>query len=587
MTPDRHPVQVIEGVRTLGDLLRHHAGVRPDRPACVELDSHGEEVTTLTYAELDRRVRDTAALLQQTASPGDRAMLMLPNGADFVVAFFACAYAGLVAVPSPAPDAIHSGKRTLGRLDGIVKDADPAVVLTTAQHAESSLVADLGSVEPIVVADVPAGLAVLWRDPGVRSQDPAFLQYTSGSTSAPKGVVLSHANVLANAAAIEVLVDARSCPPDEFSVVSWLPIFHDMGLAQLIGALHAGGRVVLLPPMALLMRPFVWLDAVSRYRGWVSSAPNFAYELCVAKLTEEQKARLDLRGWRIALNGAEPVRHSTLTRFMDAFAGAGFSADTMRPCYGLAEAVVYVSGARNPDDARLADLDAEALAERGEVVAARPGHPSRQIVACGRIPANLDVRIVAAGVPAAAEQVGEIWVAGDSVSGGYWRQPEATEARFGGRLADRPDTTYLRTGDLGFVRDAQLFVLGRLDDLIIVDGRNHYPTDIERTVAAAHPAIAADAVAAFPFGDDGQLGVVAETARQVRVDRSVDRSAGGAGVAYDDVVAAVRRAVADEHQLHVASVTLLRPGGLPRTTSGKVQRKRSRDLLPDGGPKAW
>ncbi|MET7425048.1 fatty acyl-AMP ligase [Dactylosporangium sp. NPDC005555] len=583
MTADRHPLHVLEGVHTLGDLLRHHAGRTPDRPACTELDSHGVEVATLTYAELDRRVRDTAALLQQTTAPGDRAMLMLPNGIDFVVAFFACAYAGIVAVPSPSPDAIHGGKRTLGRLDGIVKDADPAVVLTTAQHAESSLVADLGGVEPIVVADVPAGLAGLWRDPGVRPEDPAFLQYTSGSTSAPKGVVLSHGNVLANAAAIAVLTDAANCPPGEHCVVSWLPIFHDMGLAQMLGALYPAGRVVLLPPMALLMRPFVWLDAVSRYRAWVSSAPNFAYELCVAKVTDEQKARLDLSGWKIALNGAEPVRYSTLTKFMDAFAGAGFSPETLRPCYGLAEAVVYISGARSPGDARCVDLDAAALEERGALVAARAGHPARQIVACGRIPANLDVRIVAAGVPASDDRVGEIWVAGDSVSSGYWRQPEATAARFGGRLADRPDAAYLQTGDLGFIADGQLFVLGRIDDLIIVDGRNHYPTDIERTVSAAHPAIAADGVAAFPSGDDGQLGIVAETARQVRVSRDAD----GAGVPYEEVVAAVRRAVSDEHQLHVASVTLLRPGGLPRTTSGKVQRKRSRDLLPDGGAKAW
>ncbi|MEV0565207.1 fatty acyl-AMP ligase [Dactylosporangium sp. NPDC050588] len=579
----RHPIQVLEGVGTLVDLLRHQAANRPDQPACTELDSHGEEVLTLTYAQLEERVRDTAALLQQTAQPGDRAMLMLPNGVDFVVAFFACAYAGLVAVPSPAPDAIHGGKRTLGRLGGIVKDADPAVVLTTAEHAESSLVADLGSVEPIVVADVPEGLAGLWRDPGVRPSDPAFLQYTSGSTSAPKGVVLSHGNVLANAAAIAVLVEAPACDPADFCVVSWLPVFHDMGLAQLIGGLYPGGRAVLLPPMALLMRPFVWLDAISRFRAWVSSAPNFAYELCVAKITEEQKARLDLSPWRVALNGAEPVRHGTLTAFMSAFAGAGFSPATFRPCYGLAEAVVYVSGARHPDDARHVDLDAAALAERGELVAARPGHPSRQVVACGRVPANLDVRIVAAGVPAPEGLVGEVWVAGDSVSGGYWRQPEATEARFGGTLEDRPGVGFLKTGDLGFLRDGQLYVLGRIDDLIIVDGRNHYPSDIERTVSAAHPAVGPDCVAAFQYDDDGRLGVVAETARQVRVSREP----GGDGVAFDEVAAAVRRAVADEHQLHVASVTLLRPGGLPRTTSGKVQRKRSRELLPDGGPKAW
>ncbi|UWP79189.1 fatty acyl-AMP ligase [Dactylosporangium fulvum] len=586
----RHELLVRPELHTLGDILRHYVVRRADSPACTELDSHGDEVATLTYAELEERVRDTAALLQQVAAPGDRAVLMLPNGIDFVVAFFACAYAGLIAVPAPAPDGIHGGRRTLGRLEGIVKDADPTVVLTTAEHAASPLLADLGAVEPVVVADVPAGLGGLWRDPGVQSGDPAFLQYTSGSTSAPKGVVLSHGNVLANLAAIAIHTGASECSADEYQVVSWLPIFHDMGLAQLLGALYNGGRVVLLPPMALLMRPFVWLDAISRFRGRVSSAPNFAFDLCVEKVSPEQRARLDLSSWRFALNGAEPVRYGTLTGFLEAFAVAGLAPDSFRPCYGLAEAVVYVTGARRPGDAACVDVDAEALEQRGEILPAAADRPSRRIVGCGRIPANLDVRVVdpETAAPLEAGRAGELWVAGDSVSAGYWRQPEATAARFSGRLAGAPDVTYLRTGDLGFVRDDQLFVLGRIDDLIIVDGRNHYPTDLELTVGTSHPAIAPNLVAAFLYGEERRhLGVVAETARQVRITRDEAAPGDGPAVRYADVVSAVRRAVAEEHQLHVDSLILLRPGALPRTTSGKVQRKRSRDLLPDGGTKAW
>ncbi|MFB9449237.1 fatty acyl-AMP ligase [Dactylosporangium vinaceum] len=576
----RHELLVRPELATVGDLVRHWAAVRPDAPACTALDSHGAELATLRYAELDARVRDTAAVLQQTTNPGDRAILMLPNGVDFVVAFFACAYAGLIAVPAPSPEGIHGGRRTLGRLAGIVKDADPVLLLTTAELADAPLAGELGGVEPVVVADVPAGLGELFRDPGVGADATALLQYTSGSTNAPKGVVLSHGNVLANLSAIAVQTGAHRCTADEFVVVSWLPTFHDMGLAQILGSLYNGGRVVLMPPMALLMRPFVWLEAVSRYRARVSSAPNFAFDLCADRVTAEQRAQLDLGSWGYALNGAEPVRYDTVARFTETFAEAGFPADGVRPCYGLAESVVYVTGARDPGDRPYLDIDAEALEQRDEIIPAAPGRPARRITACGRIPANVELTIAdpATGAPAAAGHCGEIRVGGPSVSAGYWSQPEATAARFDGAV--------LRTGDIGFVHDGQLYVLGRRDDLIIVDGRNHYPSDVEATVAAAHPAIATHLVAAFLYGDRPQLGIVAETARAVKVTR--DAPAEGSGtVGYADIVSAVRRAVAEEHQLHAGTVILLRPGALPRTTSGKVQRRRSRDLLPDGGPRAW
>ncbi|MFI5908304.1 fatty acyl-AMP ligase [Dactylosporangium sp. NPDC051541] len=576
----RHVLLERPELATVGDLVRHWAAVRPDAPACTALDSHGTELATLSYAELDERVRDTAAVLQQTTNPGDRAILMLPNGVDFVVAFFACAYAGLIAVPAPSPEGVHGGRRTLGRLAGIVKDADPVLLLTTSELAGSPLAGELGTVEPVVVADVPDGLGALWRDPGVRAEATALLQYTSGSTNAPKGVVLSHGNVLANLSAIAVQTGAHECTSDEFVCVSWLPTFHDMGLAQILGSLYNGGRVVLMPPMALLMRPFVWLRAVSRYRARVSSAPNFAFDLCAEKITAEQLGQLDLRSWGYALNGAEPVRYDTVARFTRTFAAAGFPANGIRPCYGLAESVVYVTGARDPQDPPYLDVDAEALEQRDEVLPATPDRPHRRVTACGRIPRNIELTIAdpATGAPVADGRCGEIRIGGPSVSAGYWAQPEASAARFDGGV--------LRTGDVGFVHNGQLYVLGRRDDLIIVDGRNHYPSDVEATVAAAHPAIATHLVAAFLYGDRPQLGIVAETARAVKVTRDVTADGAGA-VGYAEIVSAVRRAVAEEHQLHAATVILLRPGALPRTTSGKVQRRRCRDLLPGGGPKAW
>jgi acyl-CoA synthetase (AMP-forming)/AMP-acid ligase II len=575
---------------TLTDVLRHHAQSWPDAVAATQLNDRGGELESVSYAELDRRVRAAAALLQSQVAPGERVLVMYPAGLDFVVAFFACAYAGAVAVPVPSPDSVTGGHSTLARLQSIVKDADPRVVLST-REAAGRAGGELGGAQRLVVGDTPAELAEVWRPPAGDPAAPAFLQYTSGSTSAPKGVVITHGNVLANLSAISHDLGADRADPADVRVVSWLPPFHDMGLAHVLLSGYLGGQMVLMSPVAFLIRPAQWLAAVSRYRPWVSSAPNFAYDLCVAKVTAEQRAELDLSGWRWALSGAEPVRVETMERFTATFAPAGFRDTAFMPSYGLAEATVYVSGRRRPEDARSVALDVAELEQHRRVTEPVAGRPARRIVACGRIAGNLDVRIVdpGTGTPAAAGTAGEIWIAGDSVAAGYWQQPEATAARFGGRLPGVPDTSFLRTGDLGFVRDGLLYVLGRMDDLIIVDGRNHYPQDIELTVGGCHPALAPNLSAVFSYEEAAAqwVGIFAETARGVRVVGDGVQPRGGAEVAAADVVAAIRRAVADEHQIRAKAVVLLRPGGLPRTTSGKVQRGRCRLLFLAGEHKSW
>ncbi|MDI5976541.1 fatty acyl-AMP ligase [Amycolatopsis magusensis] len=559
-----HALRPDPGHRTLADVLARNLPARADERAVVILDREGREVDEATYGELDRRVRALAALLQQVVAPGERALVMTPTGVDFLVGFFACAYAGVIGVPVPPPEA---GAKQLARLRSIVKDAAPAAILTTTEIAESEVAGELGAAQLVVISEVDPDLAELWTDPGSTGEQVAFLQYTSGSTAEPKGAMITHANVAANLAAVWHLAHVE--PDHPLRVVSWLPLFHDMGLLQPLLTFYTGGQVALIPPMEFLLRPAVWLEAMSHYRGEFSCAPNFAYDVCATKLTDRQRADLDLSSWRAAVNGAEPVRYDTLERFAAAFAPAGFPESAITPAYGLAEGMVYVSGSREPSDPRYVDLDVLELEKSGRLMDAASG--GRRIVACGRVPSNLDVRIVdpATGEPSEEDRPGEVRIAGASISAGYWQRPEATEAKFGGG--------WLRTGDLGFRRDGHLFVLGRLDDMIIVDGRNHYPQDVELTVGESHPLLDPSRCAAFAYDEDGQtrLGILAETQRGVPVD---DPAA---------VAEVIRHAVAAEHQLGAAAVHVLKPGGLPRTTSGKVQRAKSRALHEAGTLPTW
>ncbi|HEY0734645.1 MAG TPA: amino acid adenylation domain-containing protein, partial [Herpetosiphonaceae bacterium] len=558
---------------TLVELLRRRAEHQPDRPAYTFLSEGETAEVTLSYEQVDRRARAIAALLQGCATPGARALLLYPPGVEYICAFFGCLYAGIVAVPAYPPQSARL-ERSLPRLRAIVTDCAPTIALTTAalhQRLSPALSAD-PDFQAItwLVADDLADQAATWREPELDGATLAFLQYTSGSTAAPKGVMVSHANLLHN----QRLIRQGFGHDDHATIVGWLPLYHDMGLiGNVLQPLYLGARCVLMSPIAFLQSPIRWLQAISRYRATTSGGPNFAYDLCVRKITPEQRATLDLSSWTVAFNGAEPVRAETLDRFAAAFAECGFRREAFYPCDGLAETTLRVSGgspAAPPIVTAFAgdELEHRRVVERG---ADQPG--ARSLVGCGQVLGDQRVVVVDPETGAACRPgtIGEIWVSGSSVAQGYWNRPEASAQTFGARLPSG-DGPFLRTGDLGFFHAGELFIAGRLKDLIIIRGRNYYPQDIELTVERSHSALRAGATAAFAVEIAGEerLIVAQEVERQ---HRAAD---------LDAVAAAIRQAISEQHELQTHAILLLKPGSLPKTSSGKIQRHLCRLRFLDG-----
>jgi amino acid adenylation domain-containing protein len=559
------PQNPLAGAASLVEVLRHRAASAPDRLGYRFLADGEAEEAALTYAELDRRVRALAVLLQEIGAAGERVLLLYPASLDYVVAFYGCLLAGAVAVPAYPP----RPNRPMPRIRAIVADAQARFALTTTQvfatlERRIEDLPDLKALTWRTTDDLDQGRADVWRDPGAGRGTLAFLQYTSGSTALPKGVMVTHGNLLHN----ETLIEAACGHSSETPCVSWLPLYHDLGLiGNMIQSLYVGAPCTLMSPVSFLQSPIRWLRAVSNYGGHTSGGPNFAYELCVAKTTPEQREGLDLSSWRVAFNGAEPVRQETLELFARAFAPHGFRREALFPCYGLAETTLIVSGpAKDAPHVHL-PFRAEELTRNRAVEAAPDEEGAREMVGCGRILGDQEVRIVDAETLSAcpAGQVGEIWVAGPSVARGYWNRPEESEHTFGARTADGSGP-FLRTGDLGFLWKDELYITGRLKDLIIIRGSNHYPQDLELTVERAHPALRPGGGAAFSVEVSGEerLVVVQEIQRE---HRRAD---------IGEIAAAVRRAVAEEHEVQLWALALIRPGSLPKTTSGKIQRRQSR-----------
>jgi acyl transferase domain-containing protein/acyl-CoA synthetase (AMP-forming)/AMP-acid ligase II/acyl carrier protein len=521
-----------------------------------------DRAEVLTGAALDRRARAIAVALGERAAVGDRALILCPPGTDYVAAFFGCLYAGVVAVPAypPEPGLV---RRMLPRLLGVIEDAAPSVVLAPA--AAATMAGQIAQLAPrtaalpwLAVDEVDEAGAADWRRPGVRGRDLAFLQYTSGSTGRPKGVMLSHDNLLANLAAI----DRHMFDSTEQSSVIWLPPYHDMGLiGGLLEPAYRGYPVTFMSPLAFLKRPARWLRAVSDFRATHSGGPNFGYDLCVSKISEEERAGLDLSNWQVAFSGAEPVRAETLERFARSFAPHGFRRTAFYPCYGMAEASLLVAGGARTTEPPLLRVRADAL-EQNRVEPAEPGAGTRTLVGCGQIISGHRLVIVApdTGTPRPDGAVGEIWVSGPSVAREFWGRPEESAERLEARLADG-EGPFLRTGDLGFRHDGELYVTGRIKDLIIIAGRNHYPQDIERTVEEAHPALRRGAGIAFSV-DSGE-------AEELVVVQAVR---GAARAAAEEIFTAVRAAIAEHHGLRVHDIVLVTPGSIPKTSSGKLRR---------------
>ncbi|MDF3036966.1 MAG: amino acid adenylation domain protein, partial [Paucimonas sp.] len=511
--------------------------------------------TRFDYLTLDQHVRALAAVLQERFLPGERALLLLDNDEHYVIGFLACLYAGVIAVPVFPPEGTRD--RHLARLLAISSDARPGCILTTGEIRP--LLTEQFSQVPILNVDtVKLEHGSEWRLKPLRKDDVAFLQYTSGSTSTPKGVMVSHGSLMANARALE---EGMSMSPDDI-YLSWLPLYHDMGLiGGLLQPIHRGIPAVLMTPRFFIERPVRWLEAITRHRATVSGAPDFAFRLCVERVRDGQMQGLDLSSWRIAFSGAEPVRHDTTQAFMERFAQVGLAAQAIYPCYGLAEATLFVTGGTRGDGVEAHQFSMERLAQsHAEVV--EQGIP---LVACGAPVSHHDVEIVhpESLIPLSDGSVGEIWISGPSLAAGYWQRSEETEETF----VHRDGSRWLRTGDLGFVHAGQLYIAGRCKDLIIVRGQNIYPQDIEKVVEEEVEASRKGRVAAFPVeAPQGEgIGIAVEISRGMRKLVSVET-----------LVNALSEAVSNHCHEPLSVVVLLNPGALPKTSSGKLQRAACR-----------
>ncbi|NEO47661.1 MAG: AMP-binding protein [Moorea sp. SIO4A3] len=583
---------------TLVDLLRYRATHQPDQIIYTFLLNGETPDRYLTHQQLDNQAQAIASKLLHQNAKGERALLLYPPGLEFITAFFGCLYAGVIAVPAYPP----RSNQNLFRLEAIVADAQAKFALTTTPLLEKIKTQLAKNPASALAGGSRANKQLKWlatdnlqypdskrpvvRDPRAKTQPPArqtsdtlaFIQYTSGSTGKPKGVIVNHGNLLYNSALI------NQCFQDtpQSRGLSWLPAYHDMGLiGGILQPLYVGLPMMLMAPVDFLRKPYRWLKAISKYQVTTSGAPNFAYELCVQKITAKQLETLDLSSWQMAFTGAEPVRASTLDRFAHKFAPCGFRTEAFYPCYGMAETTLLVTGGLKNQPPVVREFEGEAL-EQNRVVPvpenalnqsngnkSNGNDQTRMLVGCGRTWLNEKIAIAhpQSLTQVEAGAVGEIWVKGSSVAQGYWNQPEVTEKTFNAYLADTGLGPWLRTGDLGFIQDGELFVTGRLKDLIIIRGRNHYPQDIELTAEKSHPALRPTYGAAFSVEveEREQLVIVQEVSRNYL--RKLD---------VDEVVEAIRSAVSQEYQLQVYAVLLLKTNSIPKTSSGKVQRHACR-----------
>ncbi len=536
----------LKNCTTLEDLLRFRAKITPDKQAYAYLKNGLDEDVCLTYWQLDQAARAVAASLADRVTPGDRSLILYPPGVDFLIGFFGSIYAGLVPIPVPPPDPSRL-KRTLPRLMSIVRDANATIVLTIQAISDQMAGSDFDSLHRMGTDNVQLDQADLWKSIQGDFPDPdtlAYLQYTSGSTGDPKGVMLTHSNVLYD---LSIIQQAFGYNPDSISVV-WLPNFHDYGLVDgLLEPLYNGTPCYIISPITFIKYPILWLKAIDRYRATHTQAPNFAYQRCIEKSTPEHLTDLDLSSMRVASNGAEPVRRETVLGFISTFVPCGFSPDALYPAYGMAEATLIITLKGHETPIKMCHVDGIALEYESRIVEvdqaeSPPGMNTRWIVSCGQPTPGKNVVISHMETQTRCNecQVGEIWLSDPSVAIGYWKRPKETLETFGGRLTDAPDEgPFLRTGDLGFMKDGEVYFTGRLKDLVIIDGVNHYPQDIEWTVEKCHPAIRPGQCVVFSMDiESGEQLVVMAELNQPLED-------------WEPLFSAVRRSVAESHELTV------------------------------------
>jgi amino acid adenylation domain-containing protein len=555
-------------MRTLVDLFRWRAERGGEKTAFKFLE-RGEVQEALTWRQVDERARRVAALLQSRGvRPGDRVPISYPSGLDYIVAIAGVLYAGAIAVPLP-----HGNARRLAfRLGNVVADSRANCLIAPGDMREGFLEAAeqrLAGVDWLDLGDCRSVDAEAWRPVAIGAEDTAVLQYTSGSIGDPKACVVSHRNVLCNEETIRVAFGHDS----DTVVVGWLPFYHDMGLfGNILQSVYMGCPCILFSSIEFFREPLRWMEAITRFGGTTSGGPSFAYEMCAKRVTPEQLAQLDLRSWRLAFNGAEPIQADTLSRFTQLFEPCGFRAKTFYPCYGMAEATLFVTGADLDRAPTLLPVDPLAL--QLDTIAPPPSAIQAQtLVSCGTVGTGTSIAIVdpQRRVTLPDGGIGEIWVHGPGVVAGYFEKPQATLETFGARLDSDSQREYLRTGDLGCLIDGELYVTGRLKDLIILRGRNYHPHDIERVAEHAHASIRTSGCAAFAIGDPGaeQLVLVCEIEHRTGFDEA-------------STADTIRAAVAEQLDVGLHTVAFVRAGQVPKTTSGKVRRHACRQSFLDG-----
>jgi acyl-CoA synthetase (AMP-forming)/AMP-acid ligase II len=556
--------------------LQTHALTHPDDIAYLALDERGREAAQLSYAELDRRASALADHLAARAAAGERALLVFPPGVDFLIGFFACQYASLIAVPTMFP---RQGRLRDSSIK-IVENCTPRFGLTTGAVAESmrQIHAEIPGAEAIEwlgidALDLPPPAIPAGQRPVPDVATLGLLQYTSGSTSAPKGVMVSHGNLCAN---VE-MISASDELGRHSTRVGWIPLYHDMGLIFIaLQSAYVGAKCVLMAPLAFVAQPLSWLRAIARYRADMTIAPNFSYDLCLENYTPERMAGVDLSCLRLALNGAEPVRAQTIEQFATTFAAHGLRPSAPHPTYGMAEATLMISGGVRGGAPRLWRVHRELL-QQNRAVTATDDARAQTLVGCGKVLVGERIAIVeperCARLPIGG--VGEIWVHGPLVAHGYWQAPEATAQTFHGKILGEDGSSWLRTGDLGCFDDTgELYITGRIKDIMIIRGSNYYPQDLELTAEKSHPALRRGYAAAFTYAeaDDRELLAITCEVRKDHLDR----------LDLDAVVGAVRRGVIHEHDLTVHRVILTEPNTVPKTTSGKIRRQATRERWQTG-----
>lgn len=564
---------------TILDVLRWRALHEPDFLGYTFLTDGEEAEVSLTYRELDRRAKSISAMIRSIGAQGQPILIALPSCLEFIATFFGCLYSGSIAVPiyPPRPN------RSVERFAVIARDSGATVVLTL-ESVRSRIEADISEVDGLedltwVTVDrayeATEATPEDWARPDPHIKQLALLQYTSGSTAKPKGAMVSHDNIMHNSHVLSEIHRFSSASVG----VGWLPMTHDMGLiANTIQPLYSGFRYIFMAPEHFLVKPIRWLGAIFRYKATASGGPNFSYDYCSERIRPELRDELDLSSWDLAFNGAEPIRHETIERFSAEFSRCGFRREAFYPCYGLAESTLIVTGGSRRSPPVEININSD---QPGLESACRPGKnadSNRVLVGCGEPWLGQQVLIVD---PETSQRcpdghVGEIWISGPSVTQGYWNRRAETERVFGGYLQDTGDGPFLRSGDLGFLYDGNLFVSGRLKDLIIVGGTNHFPVDIEMTVEKSHKAIRKNCVAAISTNLEGieRLVIVAEIDRHFAAKRMnhCDEIGDESSLGREGILTAIREAVSQNHELRPHDICLVKQSTIPRTSSAKIQR---------------